>query len=164
MQTVSAPATLFATALLGSYPASLAPNTHTLAPMAVGNFDQGSYRAGQVSSPWIEQELAQLRKLQDRWHEFNADPIQSKTVAQLKAILSASSNIGTHAGHIVPGADGSLQAEWHLAEAIIGALVEDSGAYSVWVQFLDNGAQSEEFGIQAIDFLKSLATTFRLNV
>lgn len=117
-----------------------------------------------ANSAWAERQFAELLDLRDRWHEFDADPLQLKTITQLRALLSTAGNNGDHVGHIVPGADGSLQAEWHLDNVIVGALVEDDGTYSAWARFIDNGSQVEEFGLNSVDFLRSLAVAFRLDV
>ena len=115
-------------------------------------------------SPWAERQFADLLNARESWHNYDADPIQLKTITQLKALMFSARSSGEHSGHIVPGADGSLQAEWHLDEMSVGALVEDDGSYSAWARFDDNGSQVEEYGFNSIDFLRSLAVAYRLDV
>ncbi|MEY2928144.1 MAG: hypothetical protein RL367_2621 [Pseudomonadota bacterium] len=115
-------------------------------------------------APWVDRQLTQLRSFQHEWETFNADPLQLKTMSQLRALLANSHRPDGLAGHLVPGADGSLQAEWHLKDASIGLLVEDDGSYSCWVRFNDTGQQFEEYGAAALPFFQALANQYRLNV
>ena len=156
-------AALSGAAIFGGIPDQAMSSSVTMPALRVENFGYHSIRHV-VSPEWAERQFMELAKLNGQWDQFDIDPIQSKTVSQLRALLAAARNSGEHSGHIIPGADGSLQAEWHLDDAIVGALVEDDGDFSSWVRFVDDGAQSEAFGLNAIDFLRSLAVTFRLNV
>jgi hypothetical protein len=115
-------------------------------------------------APWIDRQIAQLQALQSEWSKFDADPLQLKTISQLRALLSNSRRSDGVVGHLVPGADGSLQAEWHLKSATVGLLVEDDGTYSSWVRFHDSEQHVEEYGPSALSFFQTLVNQYRLNV
>lgn len=117
-----------------------------------------------ICAPWIEAQIAHINEMQANWNSYDADPLQAKTIAQLRSLLSDSLQGSSIPGQLVPGADGSIQAEWHLAQASIGLLVEDNGTYSSWIRFNDTGKQIEEFGIAASNLFKALVSQYRLNV
>jgi hypothetical protein len=65
-------------------------------------------------TPWLAAELAKIAALKPNWDGYGADPIAPETCEALRRAL-----IDLPSACIVPGADGSLQAEWHTAEASI---------------------------------------------
>lgn len=117
-----------------------------------------------VCAPWVDAQIACINELQANWDSYDADPLQVKTVSQLRSLLSESFQASGVPGQLVPGADGSIQAEWHLAQASIGLLVEDDGTYSSWIRFNDTEKQIEEFGAAGLDLFKALVSQYRLNV
>jgi hypothetical protein len=118
---------------------------------------------GQCAS-WVGEGITKVEKWGSVATSVDADPLQPKTVRQLVSLLASAPHRGTGAsGIIVPAADGSIQAEWHLEEATIGLLVEDDGRQSTWIRF-DNGQHVEEFGLAAVQFFHSLVIQNRLNV
>ena len=148
-----------AAALMSSIPA------HGATPLSAEQAQATAFaRPHQTSGRWVDSQIENLIALRDEWHKFDADPLQMKTISQLKALLGAVHSNGSHTGYIVPGADGSLQAEWHLESLTIGLLVEDNGVYSSWARFNDDGSQVEEVGAKSLDFLCCLAVAYRLDV
>ena len=117
-----------------------------------------------VCAPWVDAQFARIEELQAHWNQYDADPLQAKTIAQLRSLLIEAHSGSGIAGQIVPGADGSIQAEWHLDTASIGLLVEDDGTYSSWVRFNNTGNQIEEHGIAGLNLFKALVSQYRLNV
>jgi hypothetical protein len=158
-QQVTSFAPLFAVAILAA-PASAA----TQRPCIDG---ASGYEYGvsvNACAPWVDRQIAQLKVLQREWTKFDADPLQVKTISQLRALLANAHRSNGVVGHLVPGADGSLQAEWHLKNESIGLLVEDDGTYSSWVRFHGTNRQAEKFGGEALPFFQALANQYRLNV
>ena len=158
-QQVTSFAPFFAAAILAA-PASAA----TQPPCNGGEsrYEHGTF--ANACAPWVDHQIARLQALQLEWSKFDADPLQLKTISQLRTLLANSHRSSGVVGHLVPGADGSLQAEWHLKNASIGLLVEDDGTYSSWIRFHDSGQQVEEFGAAALSFFQTLANQYRLNV
>lgn len=118
---------------------------------------------GQCAS-WVGEGITEVEKWSRSVASIEADPLQPKTLRQLGTLLASAPHrgVGT-SGIIVPAADGSVQAEWHLENATIGLLVEDDGRQSTWIRF-DNGQHVEEFGLAAVQFFHSLVIQNRLNV
>lgn len=116
------------------------------------------------TSSWVDQRLDELAPTLAHWGLGDADPVQIKTVNQLRNLLALAAHSGEFQGFIVPGNDGSLQAEWHLNDVSVGLLVEDSGQCSCWIMSRETEAHFEEFGSTSITILKSAAVSYRLNV
>ena len=117
-----------------------------------------------TNSQWREKEISSVMRIRETWASFAADPLKLSTISQMRALLTSLQHRSDHVGHLIPGADGSLQAEWHRPDVSVGLLVESDGTFSAWARFEDDGAQVEEFGTDAIALFQSLAAAYRLNV
>lgn len=158
-QQISNMTPLWAAVMLAN-PASAATQLSTYNVGLAG--EHGTFTS--VCAPWVHRQIAQLHSLQAEWSAFDADPLQTKTISQLRALLAVSHRPTGLIGQIVPGADGSLQAEWHLKNIAIGLLVEDDGTYSSWIRFHDTDKDIERQGSEALPFFQTLANQYRLNV
>ena len=111
--------------------------------------------------PWFIAAASSIEALTANWDGYGAAPIPLHVIQQLKAVLSESLPKTAKMGSIVPGADGSLQAEWHLHGISVGFIVEEDKSVSTWVRVGDN--DYEVCGVEAIGLLSGLASTL-LNV
>ena len=104
---------------------------------------------------WVDKQLIRLAGLPKDWDGYNADPIALDRLNILGALLKANLPVGAPVGNIVPGADGSVQAEWHRTDASFGLLVEDGGRVSDWRFANDDQVETEVEGQRAAFLLKS---------
>lgn len=102
------------------------------------------------SRRWFDVQLEQIRGLGLNWDGYGAEPIAEHVVSRLNSLLSGNAPQVTQSGSIVPGADGSLQAEWHIDRSSFGLLVEDSGQISCWLR-RPGQPEIEAFGLEAIE-------------
>jgi hypothetical protein len=115
-------------------------------------------------SDWIDTQLDHVRQLDRDWDGYNADPITAGTCNQMATILRSIWPRLVKPGSIVPGADGSLQAEWHVKEASIGLLVESDGAVVAWIRPVGGEEIARSGGVNASHLMSAVAGQFRLNV
>lgn len=99
-------------------------------------------------------QIGQIKGLGSNWDGYGAEPINDHVVNQMQSLLSANAQQVTQAGSVVPGADGSLQAEWHIDGNSFGLLVEDEGSISCWVSRAGQ-PDIEAFGLEAVELFKA---------
>lgn len=103
-------------------------------------------------SGWIGERLAQVRQLRDNWDGYGAPPIAWPVVRKMSECLSRFDPVGIYKpASLVPGADGSLQAEWHLRDFSIEFRVDPDETVSLVWSDRDTGATEEWFGQEAIE-------------
>ena len=115
--------------------------------------DDCSYVSGGVD--WIRFAMLSIRSLRTNWDGYGAAPISEGTIEQLEKILRHDLPEQMQPGSIVPGADGSLQAEWHLETTEMGIVVESDGSISSWVK-ARGGPEVERVGLQARELFWSV--------
>lgn len=103
---------------------------------------------------WVDGQLARIANLRENWDGYGADPVDHSQLQIMANLLAANLPHGAPAGSIVPGADGSLQAEWHLAHASFGLLVEEGEAVSTWYKARPEGQEVERSGFEATNLLQ----------
>lgn len=119
-----------------------------------------SYRAAYeqkvqpTGTAWVDARLSKLASLQADWDGYGADPVDRDQLNILGALLKAHLPAGAPRGAIVPGADGSVQAEWHLAGSSFGLLVEEGRRVSSWVRPRNGGVETEVIGLEAPSLLQ----------
>ncbi len=102
---------------------------------------------------WIDSQVKRISKLKRNWDGYDAPAITLGQLNLLTSVLSSILPAGAPSGSIVPGADGSLQAEWHLRHASYGLVVEEGQPISVWYH-PRGGAEIERTGIAAMSLLQ----------
>ena len=106
-------------------------------------------------SDWISLSQRQLASLGPDWDGYGADPIDSTTIKTMVQLLRQLLPYDARPGAIVPGADGSLQAEWHLRDVEFGLVVDPDGV-SAWEQ-PRGGAEVERHGVAAHELFHGAA-------
>jgi len=103
-------------------------------------------------SGWIGERLAHVRGLRENWDGYGAPPITWQVIRKMSECLSRFDPVGIYKpASLVPGADGSLQAEWHLRDFSIEFRVDPDEAISLtWID-RDTGATEEWIDQDAID-------------
>jgi len=112
-----------------------------------------------LPSAWFERQAAAIKTLPQNWDQYGADPIARAVVDRVVAILKSYLPSNARPGSIVPGADGSVQAEWHLQQLSMGLLAEEDGTISCWVRAHAAADETERFGLEAIDLFATVART-----
>lgn len=103
--------------------------------------------------------MAHVRSLAWNWDGYGADPISQGTIARMSEVLDEWLPENVVAGSIVPGADGSLQAEWHLQHIEMGVVVEADDTVSAWLRSPGSDHETEAHGMEARDLIWSVANT-----
>jgi hypothetical protein len=116
--------------------------------------DEGKPMLAATGTGWADAQLRSLQMLQPNWDGYGADPIGISRLNVLARLLKNNLPDNAPVGSIVPGADGSVQAEWHLHAASFGLLVNETGAISTWYQ-PSQGAEIERSGPAAMELLKA---------
>lgn len=136
---------MFAAIAMGGTPAAAAPVDHSLV----------------VETPkprdWITTGTTVVANLDHNWDGYGADPISASTVSTMEFLLRHLLPDDAVPGSIVPGADGSLQAEWHLEKVELGLIVEADGEVSTWVRPVGSEQETEAHGIPARTLFWSVA-------
>lgn len=109
--------------------------------------------------PWITAYFKRIEALPTNWDGFGADPIDPSVIRLMKTNLEQLLPLTSLPGSIVPGADGSLQGEWHLERASFGLLIENDGKMSCWVR-PSNMPEIERFGFEARELFQSAVLTY----
>ena len=120
--------------------------------------------ASQIQSTWFKEQATNLRKLKYNWDGYGAEPVSASTLNSVVSILERYLPADSVPGSLVPGADGSVQAEWHLPNVSIGLLVEEGRTVSTWSINPAMPVETEHFGIEAINYFAALAATALANV
>lgn len=107
------------------------------------------------ASNWIDADLQKLVGLSRNWDGYGADPISRQTLSAMRQMLVRLLPSPATPGSIVPGADGSLQAEWHLGDTSFGLLIERDGSIECWVDVC--GVEDTSEGLAAEDMFRALA-------
>lgn len=111
------------------------------------------------SLDWIEVAMRSIRSLGADWDGYGADPIAEQTIRQLAWLLRHDVPDRAEVGSIVPGGDGSLQAEWHLDSVELGLIVEPGGSVFAWVR-PRAGPEIERSGLEARELFWSVANIY----
>lgn len=80
----------------------------------------------------VVQQLNELGELERGWDGYRAGPVRFDTANFALRLLEAACREDTPAPQIVPGADGDLQLEWHLATGDIELHVRGPLQVSAW--------------------------------
>ena len=107
---------------------------------------------------WYEQKAQIIRELGPNWDGYGADPIASDTIDNMIQLLRTLLPAGSLQGSLVPAADGSLQAEWHLASVALGLLLEEDKTVSTWVRATGSDFEIEKYGSEALQLFQSVAS------
>lgn len=134
-----------------------AANIGSLSNFLGGTGPEG--RKASAAQSWVDAHAAAIRALTPNWDGYGADPIKPSTLDQILQYLKLALPEGGKVGALVPGADGSVQAEWHLKALSIGLLVEEGGAVSCWVRQAGSSDEVEATGLQAVELFRSIART-----
>ena len=102
---------------------------------------------------WVDAQIERLSVLPANWDGYGAEPVRVDRLNTLATLLERHLPSNLEGGSIVPGADGSVQAEWHLRRSSFGLLIDDDGTQSVWVK-RGNEPEVERYGIEAPELLK----------
>lgn len=82
--------------------------------------------------PWVDEQIRRVAALRRDWDGYGADPIETVRLVELAELVREHFHQGLPAGNLVPGADGSIQLEWHMPVASFGMSVEPDGALYAW--------------------------------
>ncbi|MDV5823096.1 hypothetical protein [Sphingobium naphthae] len=112
--------------------------------------------AGTAAKPkWIVDGFAAIELLEADWDGYGSPPIGDRVINQMRSLLDRVLPADGAPGHIVPGSDGSLQAEWHVHEGSFGLVVDDEGVPNAWLRVA--GVERERSGIEAIEMVSTIA-------
>lgn len=155
MMSSTATAFSFAPFVGAAVAATLVPAQQNQLMYGSDAFFMASAQAFEIGLPWYRSQLNQIAALSDNWDGYGAPAIKPKTTRRMQALLNQLLPSHVRAGNIVPGADSSLQAEWHLVTNSFGLLVGDDGAVSAWIRHRSTGAEVEKSGVEAYSLFKS---------
>lgn len=111
----------------------------------------------QFQRSWLAKQNNDILDLRPNWDGYGADPIEYHIVSKLFSVLERYDWSTSLNGKVVPGADGSLQAEWHYANKSIGLLIESDGTTRVWLDRA--GGELSAAGSRALEMFDLLATS-----
>lgn len=106
---------------------------------------------------WLAKEFAKIGRLEPNWDGYGAEPIPSDVQRRMLSILIDRLPLDSVKGTIVPGADGSLQAEWHLRELSLTFTIEPEQAVFCCLEI--GGSEKCEAGTEALELLRNVADT-----
>ncbi|WP_041761145.1 hypothetical protein [Brevundimonas subvibrioides] len=90
---------------------------------------------------WIGEQLTAVRHLPENWDGYGAPKIAWPVIrAMSRSLAGLQPARAFRAGAIVPGADGSLQIEWHLATVSIEFCIDHDLAETFWMKDRVTGA------------------------
>lgn len=104
---------------------------------------------------WIVDGFAAVEILEADWDGYGSPPIGGRVINQMRSLLDRVLPPDGSPGHIVPGSDGSLQAEWHVHEGSFGLIVDEEGIPNAWLRVA--GVERERSGIEAIEMVSTIA-------
>lgn len=81
---------------------------------------------------WVDREMRKLAQLPANWDGYGANVIPRSRLRQVADLLKEHFRHGLPEGSLVPGADGSVQMEWHLQKMSFGFLVDEDGSFYAW--------------------------------
>ena len=125
-------------------------------PVWAGQSVMDQARAGS----WHASQLQNISELKHNWDGYNADPIGRDVLDQMRFELADERLSAFGVGHVVPGADGSLQAEWDHHDRSFGLLVEVDGTFVFWLQLPDQPEVARS-GLAGRDLMLTLALNLR---
>lgn len=100
---------------------------------------------------WIGRRLDQIRRLPENWDGYGADCLDWLVIRRLGEVLSSIYPAEVFwPANIVPGADGSVQAEWHLADRSTELCVDADSEVSLTIIDRRTGRLEEFTGEDAI--------------
>lgn len=105
--------------------------------------------------PSLRPAFAALRALPDGWdgpHSVAADPNVLSHAARI-LILALEGSAPTISPRLVPVADGSIQAEWHVPNGDFEVYFETDGSVAAWQRLRIDGTELEAEGGAAIQML-----------
>lgn len=98
----------------------------------------------QPESSWIGRALDHVRHLPPNWDGYGADALNWLVIRKLGEVLSVVNPAeGFRPANIVPGADGSIQAEWHLPDFSTELCIEADLSVSLTRVNRQNGEMTE---------------------
>jgi hypothetical protein len=150
---------------LASATTHLAFSTFALMSPAAAGFETADVRIQhqqhegkqQVPSklPWVNAGARQVYLLRDNWDGYGASAVSVDRLNMLTQYLDKIVPETAPVGSIVPGADGSIQAEWHLRSGSFGLLLEEGADVSAWMRPADSPREIERTGLAALDLLRA---------
>lgn len=106
----------------------------------------------QPQSSWIGRSLDQVRHLPPNWDGYGADPLNWLVIRKLGEVLSVINPAeGFWPANIVPGADGSVQAEWHLPDFSTELCIEADLSVSLMRVDRQTGEMTEHADAAALE-------------
>ena len=108
------------------------------------------------AEPWHASQLSSIAKLDHNWDGYDADPVSAEIINLMRLELTDNRLNVFGVGHVVPGADGSLQAEWDDDDLSFGLLIEADGTFVFWQQ-PSNGPEIARSGLAGRDLMMALA-------
>lgn len=115
-----------------------------------------------VGHDWLNRQAEAVGRLGPNWDGYGAESVDHAQVKRLVALVTDWIPSRSQPGSVVPGADGSLQVEWHTEAASLGMLLEHDGVISAWVKPVSADAEIERFGLDALELLAAAAQTYLL--
>lgn len=112
----------------------------------------------------IKRQLATLEDLPDGWDGYGARRLLKSTLNQMSdALNQALAGVDCPPPDLIPGGDGSIQAEWHLNKIVLFFKLGLDGSRYLYVEDRQQGSEYEYFGGDAFDAFQkwapSLTTT-----
>ena len=106
-----------------------------------------------IASSLFRQRVA-LQSLKENWDGYGASPVSDSVIASMFEILiGILTNVDCAPPDIVPGADGSLQAEWRSHQLEVFFNLQKDGNISLLVDYLARKVEFEFAGQEAIEAL-----------
>ncbi|QCB43007.1 hypothetical protein E5673_12910 [Sphingomonas sp. PAMC26645] len=106
---------------------------------------------------WADEQLRLIAMLPNDWDGYGAAMLSIDRLSQISGILAEHFAHGLPAGSVVPGADGSIQLEWHFPKMSFGFSVEDDGSLYSWARTRDTGHYVDSDGGAAVTLLQTSA-------
>ena len=104
---------------------------------------------------WLDEQIRHVLALRRDWDGYDADPISRVRLVQIAEVVREHFNRGMPTGSLVPGADGSVQIEWHLPKSSFGMSVEPSGAFYAWHRSREPSRYVDADGVDAVILLEA---------
>lgn len=112
---------------------------------------------------WIGSALTTVRHLKTGWDGYGAPKIDWQVIRKMsRALANLQPADAYRVGAIVPAADGSLQAEWHLEQLSVEFCIDADLGESLWVQDRSTGQATETEGAEALADFERLFGALRL--
>lgn len=126
---------------------------HASAPILLEHFRFGT---------WIGEQLTAVRHLPHGWDGYGAPKIEWPVVRRMsRALANVQPATAYRKGAIVPGADGSLQIEWHLEQISLEFCIEHDLTETLWMKDRHTGDVTELEGQEAVEAFEAAMGALR---